>query len=657
MTNVGPSSLKQLTAAAAGQSGHLDSLASAMGDKLQIASCYKNMYVEWRTALSQAAQGPLDLTMLMQEVTQAVCSKPLTEGEILLGKDEALLEVTGDGNRLNLENREVCVATEDEFPISRVDQLYRRTVESLNPHFDTHFAPAESRLITVQHLSKLQQLVLKPLENEALETIWKQGLAAQFNQENNPNLQTHEQIRAWFNKPNNAPLLQQITSLNLNAVGLKALPPEIGMLSNLRELLVCNNQLRSLPSEISALSNLGRFYLTNNEFFSLPPEIGALSNLQELHLSNNLLRFLPPEIGLLSNLRELYASTNQLRSLPPEIGALSNLRWLEICKNQLHSLPPEIGALINLLELDLFDNQLGSLPSEIRALSSLQRLVLSNNQLLSIPPEIGALSNLGALYLYNNQLRSLPPEIGALGALQHLSVLHNQLRSLPSEIGALTSLTELNLQSNQLRSLPSEITALTNLRMLSLCNNQLCSLPSQITALKNIELFQRDGNPWIFISDEDLAKNPSVATFFKLNKKFIEYPTQSSLGHLFQLIARNEEASTIQNTFEELDEKLQSRIKELANAEVLVPVAASSNWTPSTDENLFADTPRLSRAVKQATYEKFEALSPEQKSSVYLKILELAGRPEAQDPVKWGVSHAFDNMLRFVDALESVTKK
>ncbi len=672
MTNVGPSSLRQLAAAAAGQNAHPTNPASSPGDRLYMAGCYKNMYAEWTTALSEATQGPLNLTLLMKEVTAEVCFTPVAEGDLLLGKDDALMEVTSDGKRLNLDTREICVATEDEFPIGRVDQLYRKTVERLNPHFDVHFDPTENRLITIQHLSMLQQRALKQYENEALETIWNRKLAEEFNLQNNPDLQTHEQIRAWLNDPNNAQQLQQITLLELSQLGLKTLPPEIGAFTNLQRLNLDHNQLHILPPEIGALTNLQTLSLDHNQLHTLPSEIGALTNLHTLSLDHNQLHTIPSEIGTLTNLHTLSINNNKLRSLPSEIGALSNLQQLDLSNNQLHSLPSEIGDLgrlqrlklfinqlcslpaeignlSNLLELTLWSNQLSSLPPEIGNLSNLEKLSASHNQLRSLPPEIGALGNLQTIYLYSNKLCSLPPEIGALKNLQGLYLNNNELHSIPSEIGKLGRLTELNLCDNQLRSLPSEITVLTHVRMLALTNNQLCSLPSEMGAMRGLQWLYRDNNPWIFISDQELAKGPSIATFFRLNKEFMEYPTQSSLGNLFQLIARGEDAATIQNTFEELDSELQNRIIALANGDLLIPVAASSNWTLGADENLFTDMPRLSRAVKQATDERCENLSTEQKKRLIYELADKAkGDPERAE------DDAFSNILHFVDALEKV---
>ncbi len=110
--------------------------------------------------------------------------------------------------------------------------------------------------------------------------------------------------------------------LNLSHLGLTQVPPEIGQLSFLKELLIADNQLTSLP-----------------------PEIGQLSALKQLDLDNNQLTSLPPEIGQLSALTRLDLDNNQLASLPPEIGRLSALMWLDLHNNQLTSLPQEMGQL------------------------------------------------------------------------------------------------------------------------------------------------------------------------------------------------------------------------------------------------------------------------------------------------------------------------
>lgn len=62
----------------------------------------------------------------------------------------------------------------------------------------------------------------------------------------------------------------------------------------------------------------------------------------------------------------------------------------------------------------------------------------------------------------------------------------------------------------------------------------------------------------------------------------------------------------------------------------------------------------LGLAVKETAFEKFANLKVELKDPVYQQICQLAGQTEIKDP-KWGEDHVFDNMLHFVDALESAS--
>jgi hypothetical protein len=204
------------------------------------------------------------------------------------------------------------------------------------------------------------------------------------------------------------------------------IPPEIGNLRNLQELILDANQLSSLPPEIGNLVNLQSLDLSQNQLTSLPPEIGNLAGMQEIGLWGNQLDSIPAEIGNLVNLPELYLSYNRLTSLPPEIGNLASLQVLVLEENYLATLPPEIGNLV-----------------------SLQYLHLINNQLTSLPSEIGNLENLGYLYLSDNQLTSLPPEIGNLASLQMLSLGSNHLIGpIPAFLSNLGNLWYLNLEGN-----------------------------------------------------------------------------------------------------------------------------------------------------------------------------------------------------------------
>ena len=120
--------------------------------------------------------------------------------------------------------------------------------------------------------------------------------------------------------------------------------------------------------------------------FHLPPEIGELSNLRELNLSKNKLTTLPEEFGKLKNLTKLNLSRNQLTKLPPQIGNLYELVAFDLSFNKLVTLPCTLGKLINLKVLDIIGNQLIRLPQEIGTLLNLNYLELEGNTKLVYPP-------------------------------------------------------------------------------------------------------------------------------------------------------------------------------------------------------------------------------------------------------------------------------
>jgi Leucine-rich repeat (LRR) protein len=134
---------------------------------------------------------------------------------------------------------------------------------------------------------------------------------------------------------------------------IKALPPAIGQLQNLKELDLSGTEytyLSSLPEEIGNFTSLEKLTETK----SLPPIIGQLQNLKELDLNDSImfqihLSSLQEEIGNLMSLEKLTLGYSEIKSRPPTIGQLQNLK--ELVSNDtifLTSLPEEIGGLMNL---------------------------------------------------------------------------------------------------------------------------------------------------------------------------------------------------------------------------------------------------------------------------------------------------------------------
>ncbi|MBS4166773.1 Uncharacterized protein NEOC65_001867 [Neochlamydia sp. AcF65] len=193
-------------------------------------------------------------------------------------------------------------------------------------------------------------------------------------------------------------------NLNLTALGLTFLPPEIGKMSRLTYLNLSQNQLTFVPAEIGQLSQLRGLNISNNYLTALPAEIGQLSLLTGIELQQNQLTAFPAGMAQLSQLRLLYLQQNQLTALPAEIGQLSQLRTLSLKQNRLTALPSEIGNLFRLETLDLQQNHLTALPAKMRQLRGLYVLDLSQNQLTTIPTEIRQLPQLEKLEISGNPL-------------------------------------------------------------------------------------------------------------------------------------------------------------------------------------------------------------------------------------------------------------
>ena len=151
----------------------------------------------------------------------------------------------------------------------------------------------------------------------------------------------------------------------------------------------------------------------------IPPEIGDLDSLEELLLTGNRLSGeIPRELAMLGNLESLWLEENRLTgAIPPELSRL-NLKGLFLSHNQLTgSIPAELSHITNLAYLELDDNRLsGEIPQELGNLTRLTVLYLSGNDLSGCIPD--ALRNieeddfaeLGLLYCEPDEIP--PPPMG-----------------------------------------------------------------------------------------------------------------------------------------------------------------------------------------------------------------------------------------------------
>eukprot|EP00752_Nemacystus_decipiens_P012467 g11041.t2 len=201
---------------------------------------------------------------------------------------------------------------------------------------------------------------------------------------NDRNWNTDAALSDWYGVA--ADDQDSVMTLRLLESNLKGhIPPELGALSELRQLALFKNKLTGpIPLELGNLTALKGLSLAGNQLSGhIPPQLGDLGALLYLDLSGNKLDGpIPPELGKLTALQDLSLWTNQLSGrIPPELGALSELRVLGLGRNELTGhIPPEIGALSELRELDLESNELtGVIPEELGKLTALEGLQLGNN--------------------------------------------------------------------------------------------------------------------------------------------------------------------------------------------------------------------------------------------------------------------------------------
>ena len=215
----------------------------------------------------------------------------------------------------------------------------------------------------------------------------------------------------------------QLQMLSLSSNQLQGpLPPAIGQLTDLTQLVVSFNQLTgSLPEEYGNLHKLQRLWLFQNTFTNanIPKAWSGLTSLTDFE-ADLLKGELPNWIGdSWSNLQILFLSN----------GYLTGEFWPSFC------------SMKNIQHLRLFNNSLdGTLPQCICQLTSLLDLELSDNSITgSIPDCIGNLQNLQYFYLSrNNFTGTLPESMGKMVEAQILDVSSNGITgTVPSSFASL----------------------------------------------------------------------------------------------------------------------------------------------------------------------------------------------------------------------------
>mmetsp|Transcript_14743 Transcript_14743/g.33122 ORF Transcript_14743/g.33122 Transcript_14743/m.33122 type:complete len:251 (+) Transcript_14743:132-884(+) len=124
--------------------------------------------------------------------------------------------------------------------------------------------------------------------------------------------------RAWVTlDPRIWTMSLQIMKLDMSYNHIIEIPPQIGELIMLRELIASFNKINNLPPQIGKLKRLRRLLLNSNKIKHIPEDIGQLDMLEEFVISENQVEEVPVSISLMSNLKEeIDCSNNPLEVLP-----------------------------------------------------------------------------------------------------------------------------------------------------------------------------------------------------------------------------------------------------------------------------------------------------------------------------------------------------
>ena len=99
---------------------------------------------------------------------------------------------------------------------------------------------------------------------------------------------------------------------------LKTLPVELGKLTRLKVLNLCDNQITVLPKELAKLHQLESLSLHNNDLTVLPIAIVKLKNLQAISVRDNplVIRFVRSQSSSFPSLQELAGKTIKRNRIP-----------------------------------------------------------------------------------------------------------------------------------------------------------------------------------------------------------------------------------------------------------------------------------------------------------------------------------------------------
>lgn len=376
--------------------------------------------------------------------------------------------------------------------------------------------------VTLEHLSRLQQLETLNLQNNRLTT---QGLE----DEGFDILERLSYLYLANNKLTAAPrhLPPSLVSADFAANQLtKIFPNTFGQKPALKSVYLHNNKLTDagLPESMFNGSDSLEILIMSSNFLRYVPKYLPTA-LYRLHMKNNKLEKIPSgAFDNLFHLRELYLQNNFLSNDGMDnetFSHLNSLEYLDLSNNNLSMVP--LGLPRNVVILHLEKNSIQSIAvNALSPIRNLEYLLLHNNRLRSRsihPAAFQGLKRLHTVHMYNNLLERVPR--GLPRRAKTLMLLHN----LISEIGrndliTLYTLTELNLSYNRLTSAKLHREAFRKLRILEtldLSGNKLQALPLGLP--KSLQILKVKDNQITEIPEGALLGMTSLRELYLTNNQ------------------------------------------------------------------------------------------------------------------------------------------
>lgn len=292
------------------------------------------------------------------------------------------------------------------------------------------------------------------------------------------------------------PKMVHVTRFHAINNQLSALPSEIGLLKDLREVVLASNAFRELPRVVLQLSGLVTLDMSRNRLSHLPHDLQMLQSIVRLKLNRNKLKDIPVTIGYLHKLEVFDVSSNRLARLPDSVGMCVNLRQISIAANFITELPESLSTLVQLDTLLCHTNRLTKLPAGLKFCKSLRKLNISDNILSEIPSWMKHLTTLDSLKFMLNQINVLPSSLGRLTSLASLVGARNRISAIPPSISRLTRLELLDLGRNIVQFVPKELSLLTGLKRLCLSDNKIRDIPADLASLTKTTILLSGNRLW-----------------------------------------------------------------------------------------------------------------------------------------------------------------